>query len=98
MDECSICMESFLNRDMTTLRCSHTFHTSCIYNWFTYAKSNSCPICREIHSTEPVTRIIINDESGNIIRNDSLFKQWINYLLCIILFLLLIVSVFIILY
>jgi len=39
---CSICLEPIIQRNITTLSCSHTFHKLCIKKW---TKGN-CPICR----------------------------------------------------
>ena len=44
--ECSICTENINEAGGITLECNHTFHASCICNWF--RKGNpSCPNCRD---------------------------------------------------
>lgn len=44
-DSCIICSEEYIEGvDVTTLDCSHTFHTSCIKEWGCYKQD--CPICR----------------------------------------------------
>ena len=49
---CCVCMEDFNEGDdlMTLSGCGHTFHKSCIMNWFIPSVSNGsgkCPECRE---------------------------------------------------
>jgi hypothetical protein len=44
-ESCIICSEEYIvGVDVTTLDCSHTFHTSCIKEWGCYKQD--CPICR----------------------------------------------------
>ncbi|KAK2983409.1 hypothetical protein RJ640_002404 [Escallonia rubra] len=52
-DECSICHEDFVPRDMVNrLPCSHIFHTRCILRWL--KRSNTCPLCRsKVYKEEP---------------------------------------------
>ena len=61
--ECSICLEEmFKNKEIYTLKCNHTFHKKCIFDWFEknkgvkysdYTKydnipiTGNCPICRK---------------------------------------------------
>lgn len=49
--ECSIClnrMEMNYQNDLSSLRCSHTFHRTCINQWLQSKESmaNCCPLCR----------------------------------------------------
>ena len=44
MEDCSICLESFKNKELYSSTCKHTFHKSCIDKWLD--KDNSCPLCR----------------------------------------------------
>jgi len=45
-DECIICLECHSkDKTSTILKCGHSFHSSCIYEWFIYSKSTHCPIC-----------------------------------------------------
>jgi hypothetical protein len=45
-DPCSICLEHMVpnNNSKEFLPCFHSFHTTCISQWF--LRSNLCPICR----------------------------------------------------
>ena len=44
---CVICLNDFDNDSLIKLlRCSHTFHSSCIDKWF--ETSYKCPVCRDI--------------------------------------------------
>jgi len=43
-DECLICLNIFLKDDMiTTLSCSHIFHSACLKEWMKY--KSTCPSC-----------------------------------------------------
>lgn len=43
--DCSICLETFKNRDdITDLGCHHTYHYDCISQWLNTRET--CPICR----------------------------------------------------
>jgi len=44
--KCSICLEN-LNKETFKLSCDHSFHTSCIIEWFRFG-NESCPGCRDI--------------------------------------------------
>jgi hypothetical protein len=41
--ECSICLENIEN-DSIVLSCNHSFHKTCIENWF--LRDRTCPMCR----------------------------------------------------
>jgi len=42
---CSVCLEGFeVSQNVMTLDCGHTFHSSCILNWFD--QKNYCPLCK----------------------------------------------------
>jgi len=46
LNECSICLENYMKDDMVIiLSCDHSFHESCLKEWF--KNNNSCPHCRE---------------------------------------------------
>ena len=46
VETCSICLSDIYNNDILfTTDCNHSFHTSCILQWF--ANNHSCPICRQ---------------------------------------------------
>tara|TARA_B110001469_G_C9442216_1_gene223892 strand:+ start:181 stop:660 length:480 start_codon:yes stop_codon:yes gene_type:complete len=51
MDEiqnCSICLRDIENEECLTIQCNHTFHKSCILNWFrTPSSSGNCPLCND---------------------------------------------------
>lgn len=57
---CSVCLEK-LSTDNTALSCGHTYHKKCIDEWL--LKSQTCPICRQIQSVEPV---IVDESMCNI--------------------------------
>ena len=44
-DECPICLESFLNKQIMYLPCKHMFHSSCIKQSF-QNKLYTCSLCR----------------------------------------------------
>ena len=42
---CAVCLENFLiGSNVTTMPCSHIFHTKCILKWL--ARNHVCPLCR----------------------------------------------------
>ena len=44
--ECSICLNKYLvGETLTTLKCEHTFHVSCIDKWL--KNLTNCPCCQE---------------------------------------------------
>lgn len=46
INRCAICLEIMKHdQEITTLSCTHEFHTSCITHWF--RKHNTCPKCRK---------------------------------------------------
>ena len=46
--ECSICLNNIhpKDEDQIVLKCSHIFHTCCIFSW--QERRNLCPLCNEI--------------------------------------------------
>lgn len=47
-DECPICLEhiDFENlENVYVLTCNHTYHNSCILEWFNRSKQYQCPLC-----------------------------------------------------
>ena len=47
LNECMICLDEIdkiKSNDLTTLYCSHYYHTKCIDEWL--KKSSNCPICK----------------------------------------------------
>ena len=42
---CSICLESFDDKNIIILECSHQFHASCIFQTLS-TNHNRCPLCR----------------------------------------------------
>lgn len=49
--ECSICCTECSNDQLTTLSCSHTFHTHCIDTWDVMG-NNTCPMCRAVFESK----------------------------------------------
>ena len=50
--DCSICLEDFTEEDIViTMTCKHTFHESCLTDWFIKRGSNKieCPVCNKLH-------------------------------------------------
>jgi len=43
-DICAICLEELLGSPVQLQKCGHSFHYSCITEW--YKNNNSCPYCR----------------------------------------------------
>merc|ERR1711998_577595 len=50
IQECSICLQKMLLKDVTTLKCGHQFHKACLNKWVrtkSIARCRaSCPLCR----------------------------------------------------
>ena len=45
-DQCSICLCNYnRNEDMVILPCNHTYHVSCLKEWFN--NNNTCPLCKQ---------------------------------------------------
>ena len=62
---CSICHEK-IGKHRINLKCKHTFHIYCIYNWVYTYKKKSCPICRGECKEELDDKIIIIEKNENI--------------------------------
>lgn len=43
--DCAVCLDPILHRDISTLPCAHSFHRHCIQTWFGQ-HHNTCPVCR----------------------------------------------------
>lgn len=52
---CSICKDTdaINHQKWTTLNCKHTFHLSCIEEWFQFCLERTCPVCRRTIFTVP---------------------------------------------
>ncbi|XP_022818857.1 RING-H2 finger protein ATL74-like isoform X2 [Spodoptera litura] len=47
LEECSICFDVMLrNQELTSLPCTHNFHTDCIMPWL--QEKQTCPNCRKV--------------------------------------------------
>ena len=44
-DDCSVCLETLLEKNVTYLPCKHYFHSNCL-NQMIEAKTYTCPLCR----------------------------------------------------
>ena len=44
---CPICQERFTHQDQVLLSCSHVYHRSCLESYEKYARTKSCPMCRQ---------------------------------------------------
>lgn len=50
---CAICLNSInKNQIIYTTDCKHTFHKSCINNWFKKNFTSTCPMCRTIQNID----------------------------------------------
>jgi len=54
-EDCSICLESLLNKKISYLPCKHVFHSSCLNHCFSN-KLYNCPLCRH-DLIEPLNKI-----------------------------------------
>ena len=46
-EDCPICSQSLIGRDVTGTRCLHDFHSECLSTWLRSPEgSSSCPVCR----------------------------------------------------
>jgi hypothetical protein len=64
--ECMVCLENIdkeNSANLTTLYCSHYFHTECINEWLN--KSQSCPICKQ-----SIYKIVLNEWF------ETQYKKW----------------------
>ena len=43
-DDCPICMDILASREISRLRCGHSFHKTCVDEWL--AEHRTCPMCR----------------------------------------------------
>ena len=45
-DECSICLETLKNKEITQFECLHKYHKECINDWINRRNNNiNCPEC-----------------------------------------------------
>lgn len=68
---CSICIDK-INKDKITLKCNHTFHKKCIFEWINTNYENNnipcCPVCRNyIYDNEDFYTILNKLQDYNII-------------------------------
>ena len=68
---CSICIDE-INKDKITLKCIHTFHKKCIFEWINTNYENNiipcCPVCRNyIYDTKDYYIILNKLHKYNII-------------------------------
>jgi len=46
-DDCSLCLSKIdLKEPITTLECSHKFHSKCLYDYINKTRDLRCPLCR----------------------------------------------------
>jgi len=47
-DECSICLDSILNKNVCLTECNHSFHSDCLFDFLSSvpSKNRLCPMCR----------------------------------------------------
>jgi hypothetical protein len=61
INTCVICFDEIGEWDNRTLCCGHTFHDTCISEWFLYGKLE-CPVCRH-----PIPRILVDISEMDIL-------------------------------
>ncbi|KAF6139119.1 hypothetical protein GIB67_009962 [Kingdonia uniflora] len=44
--ECSICLKTLGNAEVTEMPCNHEYHSICLRDWL--STRNTCPICRHV--------------------------------------------------
>ena len=74
-EECSICLDQLIDKEISSLDCGHKFHLECIQDWLTYDLSNhtktnklinKCPICSQGKQIIAVYKIkSINSNDSN---------------------------------
>ena len=46
-EQCAVCLESFEAAEpVTSLRCSHRYHTACVRAWLEHSQCAWCPLCK----------------------------------------------------
>ncbi|NP_991170.1 E3 ubiquitin-protein ligase TRAIP [Danio rerio] len=59
---CTICSDFFDNsKDVAAIHCGHTFHYSCLLQWFQSAPNKTCPQCRKQVSTRHIINKLFFD-------------------------------------
>ncbi|XP_058647097.1 E3 ubiquitin-protein ligase TRAIP isoform X2 [Onychostoma macrolepis] len=59
---CTICSDFFDNsRDVAAIHCGHTFHYTCLLQWFQSAPCKTCPQCRKQVSTRHIINKLFFD-------------------------------------
>lgn len=56
---CSICCEVF--RDPVVLKCSHSFCSPCLQQYWSVGRSRDCPLCRRQSLDEPVPSLVLKN-------------------------------------
>jgi hypothetical protein len=73
MEDCSICLESFRNKELYISTCKHKFHKTCINQWF--ETDNRCPLCRTKLRLPTVTVQFCDHHTLSIINWDILTSK-----------------------
>ena len=47
LEECSICLEGFADKNYVILNCNHIFHKKCVKTWINQNNQSGCPLCRD---------------------------------------------------
>lgn len=72
-DSCVICSDTRNDefKDITSLPCGHTFHSSCLATWLW--RKSSCPTCRAVHLSDDEDDLEVSDyEEANEFENHRL--------------------------
>ena len=69
-DDCAICLDTLVNKNVIYLPCKHYFHANCIKRTFV-EKSYTCPLCRHnlMNSLQKIGHIF-NEEIENEVWHD----------------------------
>jgi hypothetical protein len=73
-DDCAVCLEPLLGKNVTHLPCKHFFHSSCL-NQVIEAKTYTCPLCRYnlINSLYQIGHnFFLNNTINNTINNANI--------------------------
>ncbi|XP_034023191.1 E3 ubiquitin-protein ligase TRAIP [Thalassophryne amazonica] len=63
---CTICSDFFdHSRDVAAIHCGHTFHYTCLLQWFQTAPTKTCPQCRKQVSTRHIICKLYFDIAGD---------------------------------
>jgi hypothetical protein len=68
LEECSICLENYGEKEIVKTPCDHVFHTTCFDEW--RKKDNTCPFCRTPYMSKRCTILIFLTSRTGVILSD----------------------------